>query len=150
MNAHYVAINDYLNVVDSVAIRVVDDVGRCRNIRVDLQGCSASIDDMPLSSPYRSSGISVRPYQGRVRISAPNCNSSITLVMWTICQNNTLTDPFTYVPFRAQMIKFVIARGINLNESSHGLLGKWVSSVKLSCHVHVHVFIAIGYNRKIL
>ena len=129
VNAHYVSINDYLNVVDEVAIRVVDDIGQCRNIRIDLEGCSASIDGMTISSPYRAFGVTVRPYQGRVRISTPNCDSDITLVMWTICQNNTIIDPFTYVPFRAQMIKFVIARGINLNESSHGLIGRWSFSL---------------------
>jgi len=46
--------------------------------------------------------------------------------MWTICQNNTLSDPFTEEQFAARMIKFVIARGLNLNESSHGLLGMYL------------------------
>ena len=126
VNAHYTEVTDYLNVVDSIAVRAVDLAGECKNITVDLTGCSASIDGTQLneSDHYRSEGISVRRYSGRVRISVPNGNNSFTLVMWAICQTNTLTDPFTEEEFQADMIKFVIARGLNLNESSHGLLGK--------------------------
>ena len=125
VNAHYTRVNSYLNVVDMIAIRAVDEVGLCRNLKVELNGCAASVDGMPLTSTYRSNGIFVRPYPNRVRISVPNCNETSTLIMWTICQNNMLTDPFDpEVQFSVQMVKFVIARGFNLNASSHGIIGQ--------------------------
>jgi len=123
VNAHYFAVTDYLNGIDSISVRAVDNAGQCKNISVNLQGCSASVDGVTLTTNYRSRGIFVRPYPDRVRISVPNCNITSTLVMWTICQNNTLSDPFTEEQFAARMIKFVIACGLILNESSHGFLG---------------------------
>lgn len=126
VSAHYIRVNSYLNVVDMISIRAVDEIGRCRNLTVELNGCTASVDGMPLSTMYRANGIFVRPYDNRVRISVPNCNETSTLIMWTICQNNMLTDPFDPdVQFSVQMIKFVIARGFNLNASSHGIIGQF-------------------------
>ena len=39
-------------------------------------------------------------------------------------QNGTLWDPDTGLEYMAPMIRFVIRRGLNLNESSHGILGE--------------------------
>jgi len=39
--------------------------------------------------------------------------------MWVFCQNGT------FGTFRPPMIRFVIARGFNLNESSHGIMGEF-------------------------
>ena len=124
VNVHYTEIVEYLNIVDSVAVRAVDDAGQCRNIAVDLDGCSTSVDGEEIMEDMNKDGIFVRLYDRRVRISVPNCNGTITLVMWAICQTNTLTVPYTDDEFQADMIKFVIARGFNLNETSHGLLGE--------------------------
>ena len=48
-----------------------------------------------------------------VSLHLANCEN-VMLVMWVICENRNDQD----------MIKFVIARGVNLRASSHGLLGK--------------------------
>ena len=125
VNAHYVKLNSYLNVVDKITIKAVDEKGACKNIEVDLNGCTAAVNGIPLTRSYKSDGIIIRPSGSRVRISVPNCNETSTLIMWTICQNNVLSDPFEPSrTFSARMIKFVIARGLNINESAHGIIGK--------------------------
>ena len=66
----------------------------------------------------------------RVRVSVPNC-AHLSLVMWIICQNDTLRGydiDDNLVHARATMLKFVIARGFNLQERSHGLIGIVISS----------------------
>lgn len=61
----------------------------------------------------------------RVRVAVPNC-AHISLVMWIICENSTLQsydindNPVTAMVL---MMKFVITRGLNLQERSHGLIG---------------------------
>ena len=37
------------NVINQIAVRAVDNMGRCKNISVDLEGCSTSVDGVPLS-----------------------------------------------------------------------------------------------------
>ena len=125
VNARYVQLNQYLNIIDRVAVRAVDDAQQCRNIAVDLDSCLPTVNGVLLTSNFRENGIFVRIYRSHVRISVPNCNGTSHLVMNVICQRNlTLLDPFTGDRSRADMIKFVITRGINLNENSHGLLGR--------------------------
>jgi hypothetical protein len=125
VNAHYVRLNEYLNIIDQVAVRAVDDTERCRNIAVDLDTCLPTLDGVQLRSNFKENGVFIRIYRSHVRISVPNCNGTSHLVMNVICQRNlTLIDPFTYEKSKADMIKYVITRGINLNENSHGLLGK--------------------------
>ena len=102
----------------------MDDSGRCRNIAVDLNSCLPTVDGVQLISNFRESGVYVRIYRTHVRVSVPNCNGSSHLVMNVICQRNlTVLDPFTDKASKADMIKFVISRGVNLNENSHGLMG---------------------------
>ena len=58
-------------------------------------------------------------------MSVPNC-AHLSLIMWVVCQNNTLRGydiDDNMVTVTAMMIKFVIARGYNLQERSHGLIG---------------------------
>ncbi len=70
----------------------------------------------------------MRLYRNRVRISAPNCQD-LDLVMWVFCEQRELRgypelgEPDVVV--NVSMIHFVIARGLNIRESAHGLLGKW-------------------------
>ena len=124
VNVHYAELNSYLNIVDKVAILAVDRSGECKRLLIELNGCTASINGNQTSTMYRSNGIFIRPYSSRVRIGVPNCNDNCTLIMWTICQNNVLTDPFDMSrTFQARMIKFVIARGLNLGATSHGIIG---------------------------
>ena len=125
VNARYARLDQYFNIIDQIGIRAVDDAQKCRNIRVDLDTCLPTVDGVQLRSHFRESGVSVRIYRSHVRVSVPNCNGTSHLVMNVICQRNlTLLDPFTYEPSKVDMIKFVITRGLNLNENSHGLLGK--------------------------
>ena len=123
VNAHYLKVNTYLNVIDQVTIRAVDSAGSTSDIRVDLAGCASYVNSTA-TAVYQSNGIMVRQYSDRVRVSVPNCGrNSIQLVMWVVCQNNTLTDPVTGNSIATPMIKFVVARGLNLNPESHGLIG---------------------------
>ena len=130
VNAHYFRYDDNFNFVDRIAIRAVDERGNCKNIMVDLEGCTASIDGtlVTASAPYCTDGLFVRPNMrgNRVRVSVPNCDETSNLVMWTLCQRNTFTDPFDMMrTHTVDMIKFQIARGFNLGASSHGLIGQF-------------------------
>ena len=128
VNAHYFRFDDNFNFVDKIAIRAVDEQGVCKNILIELSGCTASIDGNLVTSneSYCEDGIFVRPSArgNRVRVSVPNCNETSNLVMWTVCQRNIVTDPFDMMQtYTIDMLKFVIARGFNLGASSHGLIG---------------------------
>lgn len=124
VNARYVRLDKYLNIINQIAVRAVDEAQRCRNIAVDLDTCLPTIDGVQVSSNFRENGVYVRIYRTHVRVSVPNCNGTSHLVMNVFCQRNlTLLDPFTYEESKVDMIRFVITRGINLNENSHGLLG---------------------------
>jgi len=124
VNAHYMrARSDVdINVIDTIGVRAVGNDNQCRNIQVDLDGCRASVDGVEITMPYRMAGISVRKYTNRVRIAVPNCDEH-DLVMWVFCQTGTFSYNDTST-FQAPMIRFVIARGFNLQETSHGILGK--------------------------
>ena len=97
----------------------------CHNIQVDLDKCALSIDGVPAGAGTTVlGGIFVRKVTDtRVRISVPNCNEQ-SLVMWVICENNTIKTPVTEVDVTATMIKFVVTRGLNTgNAVAHGLIG---------------------------
>ena len=131
VNAHYIQLEgrEYWNVIDQIAVRAVDSAGSCRDISVDLGTCLPTIDGVQFSSNFRENGVFVRVYRTHVRVSVPNCNRKTHLVMNVICQKNfSLIDPFTDEKFSANLIKFVISRGINLNNNSHGLVGEWYMS----------------------
>ena len=137
VNAHYIDVAAHLNVIDRVGIRAVESGGerQCRNISVDLNGCSAMIDGRPLnqSTRYNFRGIRVRQYPRRVRVAVPNCNE-LSLVIWVICQNNTLDDHINGGKITAEMIKIAVMRGLNFgHRNAHGLLGK-VDLVHCSLH----------------
>ena len=126
VNAHYTDLTSYLNIIDQIGVRAVDNSGTCKNIQVNVDGCSAIVGGVPLaaSSRYNSRGISVRRYSNRVRISVPNCNE-LSLVMWVICETRTIDDPFGEDgTVTGNMIKFVVMRGLNFgHRQAHGLLG---------------------------
>ena len=127
VNAHYARAgtnnpNIRLNVIDSVGVRAVSSDESCVNIQVDLEGCSATVDDVSVNMPYRANSISVRRYNNRVRIAVPNCRET-DLVMWVFCTSGSTEDPFTWVYYNFDFLRFVVMRGINLDESSHGLIG---------------------------
>lgn len=124
VNAHYAAAGPF-NVIDRVAIRAIDNSGTCRDILVDADNaCSAEVDGTSLDA-FSDAGVSVRRFAERVRISIPNCDKQ-QLVMWVLCENGSLRS---YNPdsdgtvFQARMVKLVVARGFNLQETSHGIIG---------------------------
>ena len=138
VNAHYLRAHPLLpyNIMDEITVRSVGLDGICRNIAVSVDGCQASLDGMLLNGTYSSAGITIKTYPNRVRISAPNCQD-MDLVMWVLCEQNTLRgfpelgEPNIAVP--VNMLHFVIARGYNIRETAHGLLGeKIISSVRHS------------------
>ena len=129
VNAHYTGAVDGLdvNVIDRLSIRAVDSADECHNIAVSLDGgCSVSVDGEPVDR-YGRNDISVTRHTGsgqpRVRVSVPNCDK-IMFVMWMICEQRPLpaTDDIA-----VSMIKFVIARGLSITQSAHGLLGEYMT-----------------------
>ena len=106
-----------LNVLDEIGIRAVDRSGSCVNIRVRLDGCSASVNDQP-TIRYNRFGITVRRSDGQVRVSVPNCEDT-NVVMRVFCDS---VDGVS-------MIRFVVTRGLNLRETAHGFIGNSVPSI---------------------
>lgn len=126
VNAHYYQPHPGIgiHVINTIAVRAIDDAGACQNIQADLSGCSASVNGIMVNTTYQSAGISVRRYPGRVRIAVPNC-ASTQLVMWVFCRSGTLRNPTSGEDMATDMIRFVIARGLSLTEESHGLIGQY-------------------------
>lgn len=116
VNAHYTAVS-HLHVINQVAIRAVDETNTCHNILINTNDtCSAFVDGVSVNS-FVTAGVSVRKFTERVRVSVPNC-AKIKLVMWMFCQTDSLG-----MNKEARLIKFVVARGFNLQPTSHGILG---------------------------
>ena len=120
VNAHYAAVHPSLdiNVIDRIGVRAVDINNQCHNIEADVNGCRAFVDGVERTLSYRMARISVRRFPNRIRIAVPNCEDQ-DLVMWVFCQIGT------FGTFQSPMIRFVIARGFNLDESSHGIMGEF-------------------------
>ena len=123
VNAHYAVFDRQprpLHIVDQIAIRAIDNTDHCINIAVmvdDHGQCKATLEGQELENnggiKYSQSGITVRSYPRRARVTVPNCDNN-PLVMWVICE-----EKYGY-----HMIYFKISRGFNLRPTSHGLIGK--------------------------
>jgi len=122
VNAEYQAMNNPTagNFISRIGITAIDQDGTCRQIEAIREGCLATVDGtipVDIGSPFSDAGISVIRYENRIRISVPNCNiGKHELVIWFICK--TLEDG-------QPVSEFVVARGVNLRPTSHGLIGKW-------------------------
>jgi hypothetical protein len=120
VNAHYVertmaGETKVLHVVDEIAIRAVNNLGNCVNILVERNGCTITIDDVILDSDsYSVGGITVTRVGKRITVIVPNCDDQ-DLEMEIICENMNGLD----------MLRFEVMRGLNLRETSHGLLGQF-------------------------
>ena len=126
INAHYTTLTRYLNVINRVGIKAVDNNGRCINIHVDVNQCAATVNDIALSvtGQYSFGGVTVKRYQKRIRISVPNC-ADITLVVWVVCEEHKILNPQDHGVLVARMLKLVVMRGLNFgHRRAHGLLGK--------------------------
>ena len=127
VNARYAQVrpDENINIIDRIYVRASDANRSCKNIEVSLDGCSASVDGVNVDN-YMAEEISVRRYRNRVRIAVPNCQD-MELVMWVFCLNNTFwsraSTEENEITFEAEMLRFVIARGLDLAERSHGILG---------------------------
>lgn len=129
VNARYARVRptEIINIVDRIYVRATDSDGVCRNIEVSLNQCSAFVDNVSVND-FSFAGISVRRFRNRVRIMVPNC-ADIDLVMWVSCINTTFWSRTSTeeleVTFVASNIRFTIARGLDLAERSHGLIGQY-------------------------
>ena len=112
-----------LNVVTQIGVRARGN-SACWNIQVDLDMCNTTVNGMPLASTTND-GISVKHYatSSRVRIAVPNCDDDTRLVMWVFCRSGRVEDHVTREYFSIKFIRFVVMRGLNLDEQSHGLIG---------------------------
>ena len=129
VNAHYrqVRPNETLNIIDAVYVCAVDRLGYCRNITVSAEDCSVFVDDDRISSKFSKMGVSIHPHNDRVRIVVPNCGQP-DLVMRVICETRSFRSSQSdssgeKIVSDAEVVTFVISRGLNLQETSHGLLG---------------------------
>ena len=127
VNAYYQEVitpsTDYdLNIVTQIGVRAVGNSNMCWNIQVDLEMCWATVNGEAILR-NNFDGISVKRYNARrVRISVPNCADTM-LVMWVMCKSTRVEDPVTWEYFNVGFIRFVVMRGLNLNEHSHGIMG---------------------------
>ena len=117
VNAFYISLANPLagNIIGGIGINAIDQDGVCHRIETRLDQCSAFVDGDSLSigESYDKAGIIVTRRRNRIRIALPNCGN-IDLVIWFICQN-----------VQGQMMsRFVIARGVNLQPTAHGIVGK--------------------------
>ena len=140
VNSHYekAAIdneNITLNIVDSIGVQAYDQ-GICVNIGVSLKNCQATVNGANVSRRYNNNGISVRSFHNRVRISVPNC-APTDLVMWVFCTSGRTEDPYTWKYYDFDFIRFVVMRGLNLDPTSHGLIGKPILIIPICMIIYI-------------
>ena len=136
-----------LNVVTQIGVRAVGNSDRCYNIQVNLDSaCNATVDGDPATNTTFD-GITVRQYlrSRRVRISVPNCADTM-LVMWVFCRDGRVEDPVTWVYFDVSFIRYVVMRGLNLNEQSHGIIGNNCDSLLPGRLIHMYIISVLQDN----
>ena len=130
-----------LNVVTQIGVRAVGNSDRCYNIQVNLDSaCNATVDGHAATN-NTFDGITVRQYlrSRRVRISVPNCADTM-LVMWVFCRDGQVENPVTWEYFDVSFIRYVVMRGLNLNEQSHGIIGNNCDSLLPGRLIHIYLF----------
>lgn len=136
VNAFYISLTNALagNIIGGIGINAVDQDGVCRRIETRLNQCSAFVDGDALSvgETYDKAGIIVMRRRNRIRIALPNCGN-IDLVMWFICQNIG----------GEMMSRFVILRGVNLQPTSHGMVGK-LKVLAFYCIIYFHFILQVN------
>ena len=136
VNAFYVSLTNALagNIIGGIGINAVDQDGVCHRIETRLDQCSALVDGDALSvgETYDKAGIIVMRRRNRIRIALPNCGN-VDLIMWFICQNVS----------GEMMSRFVISRGVNLQPTSHGMVGKLKLSI-FYCTIYFHFILQVN------
>lgn len=111
-------VDSELNFISEIGVKAVDLNDECITVRVAVSdNCLPEIrrgtEVFSAMPRFNSAGVSVRRTGSAVRVSVPNCASS-QLVMWVKCRNIS----------NQPQLRFDITRGLNLNPTSHGLLGE--------------------------
>ena len=134
VNAQYISITRGLNVINQITIRAIDDNSACRQIAVDIDGCSIELDGTSVNtSRYNHDGIRIRQYPRRLRIVVPNCAEQ-SLIMWITCESRALVDPFTSEVLNREILRFDVMRGLNFgHRDSHGLIGNILFAMIVVC-----------------
>ena len=102
--------------VDQIHITAVNNRQQCVSISVTLENniCSTSVSGSPLVGNYTHHGIIVKQISiNTTEVSVPN-GADNKLVMYIKCKN------LHRIPF----VELRVVRGLNLRESSHGLIGE--------------------------
>ncbi len=103
--------------VDRIDVRAVNNLQQCVSISVVLENntCSTSVGESSLSGMYSEYGVSVRQAaSSRTRISVPNCVDN-SIIMYVMCNDLGTAAPY---------LELKVIRGLDLKESSHGIIGK--------------------------
>ena len=104
------------NVIGAISIKTVDNNGSCISMSVSHEtdnNCSLMVNGVSRTSYDEGAGVVMTADSGRVRVSIANCEKE-GVVMLVTCG---------FVDGQ-RMIDFVISRGANLRQTSHGLLGR--------------------------
>ena len=106
------------NFISAIGVTAIDQNGLCHEIETSIDQCSVTVDGTPLAlgRSFDDAGITVIRYQNRVKITVPNCGRR-ELILWYICKavHNVIVS------------EFIIARGVNIQPTSHGLVGKIIN-----------------------
>ena len=106
-----------LNYINEIGVKAINLQGECVTISVSVD-CVPEImyrgGEIVATPHYDEAGITVRRFSSHVRASVPNCANS-PLVMWIKC----------WSVHDQPQLHFDITRGLNLNPTSHGLLGEF-------------------------
>uniref|UniRef100_A0A1X7VGN5 VWFD domain-containing protein n=1 Tax=Amphimedon queenslandica TaxID=400682 RepID=A0A1X7VGN5_AMPQE len=105
------------NVIGAIGIKTVDNNGSCISVSISHESdssCSLTVNGVSRTRYDEGAGVVMTTDGGRVLVSAANCEKE-GVVMWVKCG---LVDG-------QRMIDFVISRGANLRQTSHGLLGQF-------------------------
>ena len=125
VNAYYTNLTHIDNIIEQIAIRAIDDAGNCREILVNRDGCSTTLNGMTVNvSWYEADGVRIRQYPRRVRVVVPSC-AELSLTMWLTCETRYHSDPYREAEIVVDALRFEITRALNFGHSdTHGLIGK--------------------------
>ena len=102
------------NRISSIGIHAVtgDADTPCVDIQIDLQNCTASINNKAIDASCISPNIHVIRFNNGWKVVVPNCELP-HFVMWITCEED--------------MLRFDVSRASNLSSIPHGLLGKAIN-----------------------